>query len=198
MCCDFSVTRQIYFLGRENRLRFAVVVISPVRRLRATIEGKRNSRGEALANWARLPFFEPTPATLIFSPSGSRSVEGSARPGLISVHKQSSAHPRVLEFIVFWLMSRFTTAELRQFRDTNHCSACVHYSGCALWLSLLLMNEELSAPGLDLLVPDISKPCPMFFPWSSASIRTASPGSLDATNSSKQASGGDAGGFARH
>ena len=71
-------------------------------------------------------------------------------------------------------MSRFSPAELRQFRDRSHCSACVHYTGCALWLSLLLMNEELSAPGLDLLVPDISKPCPMFFPWSSASIRKLS------------------------
>jgi hypothetical protein len=68
-------------------------------------------------------------------------------------------------------MSRFSTAELKQFRDTSHCSACVHYSGCALWLSLLLMNEELSAPGLELMVPDISKPCVMFFPWTSASIR---------------------------
>jgi hypothetical protein len=91
-------------------------------------------------------------------------------------------------------MSRFSTAELKQFRDTSHCSACVHYSGCALWLSLLLMNEELSAPGLDLLVPDISKPCPMFFPWSSASIRTP----LDDANPNKQTSGETAGGFARH
>jgi hypothetical protein len=76
-------------------------------------------------------------------------------------------------------MSRFSAAELKQFRDTSHCSACVHYSGCALWLSLLLMNEELSAPGLELMVPDISKPCIMFFPWSSASIRRAPSGSLD-------------------
>jgi hypothetical protein len=60
------------------------------------------------------------------------------------------------------------------------------------------MNEELSAPGLDLLVPDISKPCPMFFPWSSASIRTASSGSLDAVNPSEKVSGENAGGFARH
>jgi hypothetical protein len=164
--------------------------------LRATIEGKRNSRGEALPTRRGFLFLNLPPATLIFSPS---AVEGSARrPGLISVHKQSSNHPRVLEFIVFWLMSRFSTAELKQFRDTSHCSACVHYSGCALWLSLLLMNEELSAPGLDLLVPDISKPCPMFFPWSSASIRTTSSGSLDAANPNKQTSGGSAGGFARH
>jgi len=70
-----------------------------------------------------------------------------------------------------YAMSRFTTAELKQFRDTSHCSACVHYSGCAIWLSLLLMNEELSTPGLDLVVPDISKPCIMFFPWTSASLR---------------------------
>jgi hypothetical protein len=88
-------------------------------------------------------------------------------------------------------MSRFTTAELRQFRDTNHCSACVHYSGCALWLSLLLMNEELSAPGLDLMVPDISKPCPMFFPWSSASIRKPA-------NPSQAGYGNNAGDLARH
>lgn len=42
-----------------------------------------------------------------------------------------------------------------------------------------LMNEELSAPGLELMVPDISKPCVMFFPWTSASIRKAPSGSLD-------------------
>ena len=71
-------------------------------------------------------------------------------------------------------MSRYSSAELRQFRDTSHCSACVHYSGCAIWLSLLLMNEELNTPGLDLIVPDISKPCIMFFPWTSASLRKAS------------------------
>jgi hypothetical protein len=68
-------------------------------------------------------------------------------------------------------MGRFSSAELRRFRDTSHCSACVHYSGCALWLSILLMNEELSAPGLDLIVPDLSRPCPMFFAWSSASAQ---------------------------
>jgi len=33
------------------------------------------------------------------------------------------------------------------------------------------LNEELSTPGLDLVVPDISKPCIMFFPWTSASLR---------------------------
>jgi hypothetical protein len=41
----------------------------------------------------------------------------------------------------------------------------------------LLMNEELSAPGLELMVPDISKPCVMFFPWTSASVRRADSGS---------------------
>jgi hypothetical protein len=50
------------------------------------------------------------------------------------------------------LMGRFSNAELRKFRDTSHCSACVHYSGCQLWLALLLMNEELGHPGLDLIV----------------------------------------------
>jgi hypothetical protein len=80
-------------------------------------------------------------------------------------------------------MSRFSAAELKQFRDTSHCSACVHYGGCALWLSLLLMNEELSVPGLELMVPDISKPCVMFFPWTSASVRRAPRPSLDAVKS---------------
>jgi hypothetical protein len=70
-------------------------------------------------------------------------------------------------------MSRFSTAELRKFRDTSDCSACVHYSGCALWLSLLLMNEERSAPGLELMVPDITRPCGMFFAWTSGGIRKA-------------------------
>ena len=159
---------------------------------RGNLEGKRKLTGGALPT-RRVPFLNLPCNPDLFAVSCRR-----VRKALISVHKQSSNHPRVLEFIVFWLMSRFSTAELKQFRDTSHCSACVHYTGCALWLSLLLMNEEFSAPGLELLVPDISKPCPMFFPWSSASIRTASSGSLDAANPNKQTSGGTAGGFARH
>ena len=71
------------------------------------------------------------------------------------------------------LMGRFSNAELRKFRDTSRCSACVHYSGCQIWLALLLMNNELAAPGLDIIVPDITKACPMFFPWSSQSARSA-------------------------
>jgi hypothetical protein len=82
-------------------------------------------------------------------------------------------------------MGRFTTAELKQFRDTSRCSACVHYSGCALWLSLLLMNEEFSVPGLELMVPDISKPCAMFFPWTSAAIRKTPSEPLDALHPSQ-------------
>ena len=27
------------------------------------------------------------------------------------------------------------------------------------------MSDELNHPGLDLIVPDITKACPMFFPW---------------------------------
>jgi hypothetical protein len=69
-------------------------------------------------------------------------------------------------------MGRFSNAELRKFRDTSRCSACVHYSGCQIWLALLLMNNELAAPGLDIIVPDITKACPMFFPWSSQSARS--------------------------
>ena len=65
-------------------------------------------------------------------------------------------------------MGRFTSAELRKFRDTSHCSACVHYSGCQLWLALLLMNDELGPRGLDLT---------MFFPWSIASARMPPTGS---------------------
>ena len=38
------------------------------------------------------------------------------------------------------LMGRFTSAELRKFRDTSHCSACVHYSGCQLWLAIPFLN----------------------------------------------------------
>jgi hypothetical protein len=74
-------------------------------------------------------------------------------------------------------MGRFTSAELRKFRDTSHCSACVHYSGCQLWLALLLMNDELGPRGLDLIIPDITKACPMFFPWSIASARMPPTGS---------------------
>lgn len=69
-------------------------------------------------------------------------------------------------------MGRYKPAELVRFRDTSRCTACVHYSGCALWLSLLLMNEEVSAPGLDLIVPDLTKACPMFFPWVSEAHET--------------------------
>jgi hypothetical protein len=46
-------------------------------------------------------------------------------------------------------------------------------AGCRLWLALLLMNAELAAPGLDLILPDITKACPMFFPWTAESARTA-------------------------
>lgn len=69
------------------------------------------------------------------------------------------------------VMSRFSNSELRKFRDTSHCSACVHYSGCQIWLALLLMSDELDHPGLDIIVPDITKACLMFFPWSAESAR---------------------------
>ena len=69
------------------------------------------------------------------------------------------------------LMSRYSNAELREFREISHCAACVHYSGCQLWLALLLMNEELVRPGLDIVVPDITKPRPMFFSWTAGSAR---------------------------
>jgi hypothetical protein len=77
--------------------------------------------------------------------------------------------------LVLWvcLMGRFSNTELKKFRDTSHCSACVHYAGCQLWLALLLMNDELVAPGLDLIIPDITKACPMFFPWSAESARSS-------------------------
>jgi hypothetical protein len=80
---------------------------------------------------------------------------------------------------VLWafVMGRFSNAELRKFRDTSRCSDCVHYSGCQLWLALLLMNDELGTPGLDLIVPDITKACPIFFPWSAESARRATTGS---------------------
>src|SRR6516165_12317970 len=79
------------------------------------------------------------------------------------------------------LMGRYSSAELRKFRDTSRCSACVHYSGCQLWLALLLMNDELGHPGLDIIVPDITKACPMFFPWSAESARRAGTGSAEAS-----------------
>ena len=69
-------------------------------------------------------------------------------------------------------MGRYKPAELTEFRDTSRCSACVHYSGCALWLALLLMNEEPRAPGLEWIVPDITKSCAMFFPWTSQANQT--------------------------
>jgi hypothetical protein len=62
-------------------------------------------------------------------------------------------------------MSRYSNAELRKFREVSHCAACVHYSGCKLWLALLLMNEEILRPGLDIVVSDITKACPMFSSW---------------------------------
>ena len=66
---------------------------------------------------------------------------------------------------------RYSNAELREFREISHCVACVHYSGCQLWLALLLMNDELIRPGLDIIVPDITKACPMFFSWTAESAR---------------------------
>jgi hypothetical protein len=68
-------------------------------------------------------------------------------------------------------MGLYKVAQLNQFREISHCTACVHFSGCAVWLSLLLMNEELGHPGLDIIVPDITKPCPMFFAWTSEAAR---------------------------
>jgi hypothetical protein len=35
------------------------------------------------------------------------------------------------------------------------------------------MNDEVAVPGLDLIIPDITKPCPMFFAWSAESARRA-------------------------
>ena len=79
------------------------------------------------------------------------------------------------------LMSRrYSNAELREFREISHCVACVHYSGCQLWLALLLMNDELIRPGLDIIVPDITKACPMFFSWTAESARKHQ-GSAEAT-----------------
>ena len=68
-------------------------------------------------------------------------------------------------------MGRFSNVGLRKFRDTSRCSVCVHYSGCQIWLALFLMNNELAAPGLDIIVPDITKACPMFFPWTAEAAK---------------------------
>ena len=38
-------------------------------------------------------------------------------------------------------------------------------------------HERRAWPGLDLIIPDITKACPMFFPWSIASARRAPTGS---------------------
>jgi hypothetical protein len=68
-------------------------------------------------------------------------------------------------------MGRYKTAELRRFQEISHCTACVHYTGCSLWMSLLLLNEEPVVPGLDFIITDITKPCPMFFAWTKESAR---------------------------
>ncbi len=65
-------------------------------------------------------------------------------------------------------MSRFSAAQLGQFRHKSHCSACVHHQNCQLWFSLLRADGELSAAGQTPFVPDITKPCDMFFPWADA------------------------------
>jgi hypothetical protein len=88
----------------------------------------------------------------------------------------SAALSAIASSATIYFMARFRSAELRKFRDISHCSVCVHYTGCQLWLALLLMNDEIAAPGLDLIVPDISKPCPMFFSWTNESARRASGG----------------------
>lgn len=62
-------------------------------------------------------------------------------------------------------MARFTHAELEAFRVNSHCEDCLHYGGCALWMTILLLNEE-TFPWNAMLVPDITEPCPMFAkPW---------------------------------
>jgi hypothetical protein len=35
------------------------------------------------------------------------------------------------------------------------------------------MNDEIAVPGLDLIIPDITEPCPMFFAWTAESARRA-------------------------
>jgi hypothetical protein len=42
---------------------------------------------------------------------------------------------------------------------------------------LLLMNDEFGPCALDLIIPDITKACPMVFPWTAASARRATTGS---------------------
>ena len=60
------------------------------------------------------------------------------------------------------------------------------YQACALDIYLAdprlararaAAHERRAWPGLDLIIPDITKACPMFFPWSIASARKAPTGS---------------------
>ena len=61
-------------------------------------------------------------------------------------------------------MTRYRSAQLRQFRLISDCERCVHYAqGCPLFLAILLANEEdLTASPPDQFV-DMASPCPMFF-----------------------------------
>jgi hypothetical protein len=49
-----------------------------------------------------------------------------------------------------------------------------HLELCPL---LWLLNDEFGPCGPDLIVPDITKACPMFFPWTAESARRATTGS---------------------
>lgn len=62
-------------------------------------------------------------------------------------------------------MSRYRNGELQNFRKISKCTECVHYTGCSVWMAMLLMNEEmgLGHVGLDLIIRDINEPCPMHF-----------------------------------
>ena len=61
-------------------------------------------------------------------------------------------------------MTRYRSAQLRQFRLISDCERCVHYAQCCpLFLAILLANEEdLTASPLDQFV-DMVSPCPMLF-----------------------------------
>jgi hypothetical protein len=57
---------------------------------------------------------------------------------------------------------RYSTKQLKAFRTISKCEKCVHYMGCPLYMTILLLNHERCGPFQRMMLPDIEKPCIMF------------------------------------
>jgi hypothetical protein len=62
-----------------------------------------------------------------------------------------------------------TLQELQHFRKISRCEDCAHYSGCPLYVTMLLFHGERRTPFQKYLV-NLLEPCAMFLlnPWTKA------------------------------